>query len=127
MHHWTHLEVGLYILVALFMLYKPPQMSAGLGGFIERHFGDTVGFYILHLGIILVVIGGVYPQVGGVTQTGNSLILAGMVALKLTKTPGDNGTTTSQTTTTSSTVSPTPPRVTDTQQAAREHLGLTKP
>ena len=85
---WKHFEIAVYVAAAIFVIYRPPNSSNGLGAFVERHFGDTVGFYILHLGIILVVIGGIYPQVGGITQTGNSLILAGMVALKLTKTNG---------------------------------------
>lgn len=87
---WKHFEIAAYVAAAIFVIYRPPRSSTGLGGFIERHFGDTVGFYILHLGIILVVIGGIYPEVGGITQTGNSLILAGMVALKLTKTNGSD-------------------------------------
>jgi hypothetical protein len=87
---WKHFEIAAYVAAAIFVIYRPPKSSSGLGAFVERHFGDTVGFYILHLGIILVVIGGIYPQVGGITQTGNSLILAGMVALKLTKTNGSD-------------------------------------
>lgn len=88
---WKHFEIAAYVIAAVFVIYRPPKSSNGLGAFIERHFGDTVGFYILHLGILLVVIGGVYPQVNGIEQTGNSLILAGMVALKLTKSTSDNG------------------------------------
>lgn len=128
--HYTHLEVAGYICAALFMIYSPPRVLAGVGPFIEAHFGDAVGFYILHLGIILVVIGGVYPMVGGIAQTGNSLILAGMVALKLTKTNGGSASTTSETTVISKTVvEPKPPdqpaalpRVSDVQHAAAQAL-----
>jgi hypothetical protein len=101
--HWsTHSEVALYVLLALFLFYFPAKTAKGLGQFIERHFGDAVGFYILHLGIILVVIAGVYPQVSGVKETGSSLILAGMVALKL-KTTSPPDTTISSTVTNTST------------------------
>lgn len=93
---WKHFEIAVYVAAALILIYRPPRSSNGLGPFLERHFGDAVGFYILHLGILLVVIGGVYPQVNGIEQTGNSLILAGMVALKLTKSVPENGASTIQ-------------------------------
>lgn len=85
MPSWGHVEAALGILWLALMIYFPPRTWGGLGKFIERHFADSVGFYILHLGILLVVVGGVWPQVGGISSTGNSLILAGMTVLKLTK------------------------------------------
>lgn len=88
---WKHIEIAAYIVAAIIIIYRPPRASGGMGSFIERHLGDSVGFYILHLGILLVVISGIYPLVTQIGQTGQSLILAGMVALKLTKTaPPDN-------------------------------------
>jgi len=98
MHHWAHIETALYIAAALFVLYYPPKQLTGMGTFIERHLGDSVGFYILHLGIVLVVISGIYPQVAGIYSTGQSLILAGTVALKLTSKPSDTGATVTDTT-----------------------------
>jgi len=104
MHWWGHIEAAIYILAAVLVFYRPPRALAGTGQFIERHLGDSVGFYILHLGILLVVISGIYPEVMNIGQTGQSLILAGMVALKLTKTaPPENGTRQD------TTISPAPP------------------
>lgn len=91
MQHLTQIEIALYIAAALVMVYRPPKTWGGLGGFIERHLGDSVGFYILHLGIILVILSGLLPSLAGITATGNSLILAGTMALKLQKEP-TNGT-----------------------------------
>jgi hypothetical protein len=88
MQHWTHFEVAGYICAVILFIYIPPRILNGLGGFAERHFGDTVGFYILHLGIVLVVIGGIYQQISGIASTGNALILAAMGILKLTSKPG---------------------------------------
>jgi hypothetical protein len=113
LQHWTHFEVAGYICALIFFVYCPPRMMKGLGGFAERHFGDSVGFYILHLGIVLVVIGGVYQQIAGIASTGNALILAAMGILKLTSKPGTEvppGT--SQTSTTSVTTATNPPPAT---------------
>jgi len=89
---WHQLKIWAYIALALFLVYRPPSGDRfrGLGSFIERHFGDSIGFYILHLGITLVILGDIYPRMNDIEQTGNSLILAGMVALKLTKVPAEN-------------------------------------
>jgi hypothetical protein len=84
MPSWGHIEAALGGLWLVLMIYWPPKTWGGLGKFIERHFADSVGFYILHLGIALVVLGGIWPQVAGISSTGNSLILAGMTVLKLT-------------------------------------------
>jgi len=85
MPSWGHIEAILGAIWLVSMIYFPPKTWGGLGKFIERHFADSVGFYILHLGIALVVVGGIWPQVAGISSTGNSLILAGMTVLKLTK------------------------------------------
>ena len=106
MYHWKEYETAFYILLALLIFYFPPLHTKGMGNFIERHLGDSVGFYILHLGIVLVVISGIYPQVAGIYSTGQSLILAGTVALKLTNKPNGETTTVSQTVET--TVPPSP-------------------
>jgi hypothetical protein len=109
--HYTHFEVAGYICAAIFMIYVPPTILKGVGGFAERHFGDSVGFYILHLGIVLVVIGGIYQQISGIASTGNALILAAMGILKLTKAPTDvvpGVSQASSTTVTTSTIPPPP-------------------
>lgn len=107
--HYTHFEVAGYILAAIFIVYVPPRILNGLGGFAERHFGDSVGFYILHLGIVLVIIGGLYPQVTGIASTGNALILAAMTVLKLTKTAAPD---TTEITKVSNVTTPIPPEPT---------------
>jgi hypothetical protein len=84
--------VALPALVVIIMLYRPPGELSGLRDILDRHFGDVIGLYILHLGIILVVIGVFYPQAAtAVQRIGESLIMASMIALKLKTVPGANG------------------------------------
>jgi hypothetical protein len=64
-HSWHHVEFALYIAALMLMLYLPPRALRGLAGvqqFIEAHFGDSVGLYLLHLGIALVILAGVWPN-----------------------------------------------------------------
>lgn len=75
--------------MVMVMLYKPPGQFGFLTSFVERHFGDSLGLYILHLGIGLVLLGGFYAQVKDVGQVGLSLIMASLVALKLKTVPGN--------------------------------------
>lgn len=90
-HVGHHFEFAVYVIFALIMLYRPPRSFAGVQEFVEKHFGDSIGLYILHLGIALVILGGVWPDMTQVSQIGQSLILAAMGVLKLTKAP-PNGT-----------------------------------
>ena len=87
---WHHAEFAFYVLLAVVVVYFPPQHYKNFGAFLERHFGDAVGFYILHLGLGLVILGAVWSNLNGLQGTGNSLILAGMVALKLKTVAGGN-------------------------------------
>jgi hypothetical protein len=81
--------VVLAVAIIFVLLYKPPSELSGLMGLIERHFGDTLGLYILHLGIMLVILGVFYPQAAtAVQRIGESLIMASMIALKLKTVPG---------------------------------------
>ena len=96
-HKWHHLEFGLYVIVILFLLYFPPASFCGLSNirdFIERHFGDSIGLYLLHLGIALVILAGVFQEMTLVGNLGQSLVLAAMGILKLKTVPSDgtNGT-----------------------------------
>ncbi len=92
---WNHLEIAGYVGLALLLIYKPPAMRVvfdGLGKFIERHFGDSIGLYLLHLGIGLIILGDVFHQMEQVGHVGESLILAAMGVLKLkTVSAPDNG------------------------------------
>lgn len=86
------LAIGIFFV----LLYRPPTNISGLMDLIERHFGDALGLYILHLGILLVILGVFYPQAAtAVQRIGESLIMASMIALKLKTVPGagngDNG------------------------------------
>jgi hypothetical protein len=108
---WSHAEIAFYVLIALVFAYKPPATGKGLGAFIERHYGDSVGFYVLHLGIVLVVISALYPKVSIVASTGNGLIMASMAVLKLTKVA--NGSSSTSTVATSTTTTVTPPTAPD--------------
>lgn len=83
-----HFMVFIGIILVFILLYKPPSQAAGLRDFVERHFGDSLGLYILHLGVILVLLGGFYTQVASVGTIGQSLIMAALVALKLKTVPG---------------------------------------
>ena len=88
---YTNLIVLAYILIVVFFLYTPPRAMAGLGEFVSTHWGDSIGFYVLHLGVGLVVLGSAYPTLSAVKETGTSLILAGTVALKLQGRPPSSG------------------------------------
>jgi hypothetical protein len=81
--------VVLAIAIAFVLLYKPPAKASDVIGLLERHFGDVLGLYILHLGIFLVILGVFYPQAAtAVQRIGESLIMASMIALKLKTVPG---------------------------------------
>ena len=84
---WGRIEVLFLLMTGLLLMYKPPSDISGVAEFIERHFGDAIGFYILHLGILLIIVSAVVPQLSSsqtaLVTTGNSLIMAAMVALKL--------------------------------------------
>ncbi len=91
---WTHVKIAFYIAIALLVVYHPPKVAAafrGIGGFIERHFGDSIGIYLLHLGIALIVLGDCFSVLTHVEQVGNSLLLTAMGVLKLKTVPGANG------------------------------------
>jgi len=44
----------------------------GLSDFIARHWGDSIGLYMIHLGIVLTVVGGFYGQLSTVQHVGES-------------------------------------------------------
>jgi len=63
--------------------------------FLERHFGDSVGLYIIHLGVALIVAAAFVPGVNAaamatIQDTGKGLVGAGLIALKL-KAQSSNG------------------------------------
>jgi hypothetical protein len=91
---WTRIELFAVLLLSFAVLYRPPGSFAGLRDLVERHFGDWLGMYMLHLGIGLVILGGFYPSEASVAVVGQSLILAAVAILKLKTVPGaagDNG------------------------------------
>ena len=88
--HWVtaniHLHLLFYTAIALLLLYRPPavmQRLQGIGDFVSRHWGDSIGLYMIHLGIVLTVVGGFYTQLGSVQHVGESFILTGVGMLKL--------------------------------------------
>jgi len=94
MNPWKQIEIAGYILAALLVIYFPPKLAAafrGFGDFIERHFGDSIGVYLLHLGIGLIILGDAFPVMTHAEQIGNSLVLTAMGVLKLKTVPGGNG------------------------------------
>lgn len=89
-HGWHHAEFFVVIALVVFLLYVPPRSASALSmvrEFVDAHFGDSIGLYILHLGIALVIIGAVWSM-QRVDQIGESLVLAAMGVLKLTKPNG---------------------------------------
>lgn len=97
-----HLEFFIILALFLLLLYFPPSLlrsiTPGVHSFIEAHLGDSVGLYILHLGIGLVILGGVWPNLGRVGEVGYALITAAMGVLKLTKTSNGSNSSSEQTT-----------------------------
>lgn len=93
--HWLHHgEFAALLVLLVLMLYWPPRAMQKLSGarmFLEAHFGDSIGLYILHLGIVLVVIAGIWPDMQRVGELGYALVTAAMGVLKLSKTPPSNG------------------------------------
>jgi hypothetical protein len=87
-HTAHHAEFFVILALLLLVLYRPPaflqENLAGARDFIEAHFGDSIGLYILHLGITLVIVAAVW-NLQRVDQIGESLVLAAMGVLKLTK------------------------------------------
>jgi|SRR6185437_9525910 len=91
-HSWHHAEFWFFVAILLFILYVPPaaaQKLSAVQDFVEAHFGDSIGLYILHLGIGLIILAGVFPEMTHVDQIGQSLVLAAMGVLKLTRTNGN--------------------------------------
>lgn len=84
-----HLSFNLlfYSFIILLLLYKPPKQVIsrlqGLGDFVSRHWGDSIGLYMLHMGILLVILGGLYSQLADVAHVGESFILTGVGMLRL--------------------------------------------
>jgi hypothetical protein len=92
----VHPHLLFYTVLVLFLLYRPPRILdrvQGIGDFITRHFGDSIGFYLLHLGVALFIIGGFYKELSDVQHIGESFILTGIGMLKLRYIPknGANG------------------------------------
>lgn len=98
--HHLSFHLLFYSFIILLLLYKPPKQVIthlqGLGDFVSRHWGDSISIYMIHLGILLIVLGGVYPSLSGISGTGQSFILAGVGMLKLKFVPpngnGNGGT-----------------------------------
>jgi hypothetical protein len=86
-HHWA----AIYLAVLILIFYRPPTAIQGIGNFITAHFGDSIGVYLLHLGIGLVMFGGFYQSQQAVVQIGNSLIMTAIGILKLTSPPAPSG------------------------------------
>jgi hypothetical protein len=89
--HHLSFHLLLYTAVILLLLYKPPANVMthlqGLGDFVSRHWGDSIGLYMIHLGILLDVLAGVYPSLADIGHVGESFILTGVGMLKLKYNP----------------------------------------
>jgi len=94
-HAWHHIEFAVYAIAVLLIFYRPPRKTSGaieaLRGIFEAHWGDSIGLYLLHLGIGLVILAGVWPNMTQVGQVGFALVTASMAVLKLkAPAPGEN-------------------------------------
>jgi hypothetical protein len=94
--HWLaanlHPHLLFYTIIILVLLYRPPKLFSyfvGMADFLSRHFGDSVAFYLVHLGVGLQIIAGVYPQLAHVDHVGESLLVLGVGMLKLKYIPKD--------------------------------------
>ena len=116
--HWlaAHSIALLYLVVLLLLLYFPPELLSkrggfqGLGEFIGRHWGDSIGLYLVHIGILLIILAGAYPQLADAGHVGESFILTGVGLLKLKYIPkeGNNNGPPAPTPTPSPPANPTP-------------------
>jgi hypothetical protein len=79
-HHWFML----YIAAAVVLFYIPPKSLSGVGNFISAHFGDSIGVYLLHLSLGMLIIGGFYPQLTALVDAGKSIFSVSLAVLKLT-------------------------------------------
>lgn len=86
-HGWHHIEFAVYVVLVVLILYRPPavlRVLSNAGHLLEAHFGDWIGLYILHLGIVLVILAGVWSNMPRVGELGYALVTAAMGVLKLT-------------------------------------------
>jgi hypothetical protein len=93
--HHLSFHLLFYSFIILLLLYKPPagviSRLQGLGDFVSRHWGDSIGLYMIHLGVVLIVLGGLYGALKDVAHVGESFILTGVGMLKLKYNPAPNG------------------------------------
>jgi len=90
--HWfaAHFTALLYVAALLLLLYFPPESFKrlkGLGDFVGERWGDSIGLYLIHVGIALIILAGVYPQLKDIGHVGESFILTGVGVLKLKYVP----------------------------------------
>lgn len=94
-HAWHHIEFAIYAIVVVLIFYRPPRKASGavdaIKGIFEAHWGDSIGLYLLHLGIGLVILAGVWPNMTQVGQVGFALVTASMAVLKLKAPAEPNG------------------------------------
>ena len=112
-HGWHHIEFAIYAIVLLAIFYRPPRKASGaveaIKGIFEAHWGDSIGLYLLHLGIGLVILAGVWPNMTQVGQVGFALVTASMAVLKLKPATDANGAPQSPAAPTAPAAAPPPP------------------
>lgn len=92
-----HPHLLLYTIILLCVIYRPPLIIRNVkqfSDFLTRHWGDSIGLYLLHLGVILILISGVYPNLAPAEHLGESFVLTGVGMLKLRYIPKDTSQTT---------------------------------
>lgn len=88
-----HPHLLLYTAIILFVIYRPPLIVRNVqqfSDFLTRHWGDSIGLYLLHLGVVLILIAGIYPNLSPAEHLGESFILTGVGMLKLRYIPKES-------------------------------------
>lgn len=85
-HGWHHIEFGIYALVLVLLLYAPPKQADRwldiAREFVEKHFGDAVGLWVLMVAVALTVVSDIW-NLPHTAQAASGLLLAAMGVLKL--------------------------------------------
>lgn len=85
-----HPHLIFYTFLLLFLIYRPPAVLLkfqGISDFIRQQWGDSIGLYLLHLGVLLFILGGFYPPIKDIQHLGESFILTAVGILKLRQPP----------------------------------------
>lgn len=90
-HLAHHFEFWAVVALLCVWLYFPPPATARIFGFVDVHYRDSFGLFLLLIGIALTFVGDIWPAMQHVESTGDKLLLAAMGFLNLTQSTRLNG------------------------------------